>query len=298
MSDTDKMTIEIIENNINIVRSLYDDLRVVDPLRKKVLFYNKGAFVEMEGFCFSKLNKHHVCENCISIRALSKKRTFMKLENLDKKVFMITAIPFDIDNKTFVAELFKDVTNSFFYGRSIDEHSSKVNNIINDMKKISSRDSLTGIYNRRFIDERLPADMNKCANNKEPISIIMIDLDYFKSINDKFGHIGGDFVLKKAAKCFKKSIRNQNDWIARYGGEEFLVCIPGADEKMALNVAERMHDHIISKKIHYENNEINITASFGVYTIYDENITKEEFINCADKKLYEAKSSGRNKIVV
>jgi two-component system, cell cycle response regulator len=298
MADTDKMTIDFIKSNETIIRNLYDTLRVVDPEKKRVLLYSEGTFMEDERVCFSELYKKKVCENCISIRALKNKRTYMKIESVENKIYMISAVPLEIDNKTIVVELFKDVTDSLFYGSSINEQNYKVNNIITDMKKIATKDSLTGIYNRRYIDERLPIDMDRCISNSDPISIIMIDLDYFKNINDKFGHIAGDLVLKELAQCLKKCIRNKNDWIARYGGEEFLICIPGANDKLAYKLATRMHKYIRNKKIYYRKEKIRITASFGICTISDPKMTKEDFIDCADKRLYVAKNSGRNKIVV
>lgn len=297
LSDNYDMTIDFVESNLNIARNLYDSIRLVDPNNKKVLFYNEGVFVEGNESCFSKLNKITMCENCISMRAIKNKSTFTKIENVDEKVYLIYAIPFDVNDKTVVVELIKDVTNSLFYGSSIDKENCKVNDIIQELKILATKDSLTGVYNRRFIDERLPIEIDRCIKNNEPISILMLDVDYFKKINDNFGHIAGDFVLKEFTNCLEKCIRKKRDWIARYGGEEFLVCIPGAREDEAFKIAERMRSYIAGKIINYKDEALNITTSIGIYTITDESITMEEFLNCADKKLYKAKSSGRNKIV-
>lgn len=295
---SDKLTVEFIENNVNILRGLYDDLRVIDPETKKIILYNEGAYIEKEGSCFSELSKKKVCDNCISMRAINSKGTFMKIENIDGKIYLISAVPFELHDKTFVVELIKEATNTLFYGNSIIDGTHKVENIIKDMKKLATKDSLTGIYNRRFIDERLPVDMNICIDNNEPIAIIMVDMDYFKNINDTFGHTVGDFVLKEFAKNLNKAMRNKKDWIARYGGEEFLICIPGADEKIAFKIAERMLSLVNNMEINHNEEKVSITASFGIATIYDNNISTEEFINEADKKLYIAKETGRNKIVI
>ncbi|GFP75231.1 GGDEF domain-containing protein [Clostridium fungisolvens] len=291
------ITIDFIENNLNIFQKLYDVIRVVDPITKRVLLYNGNTLIEKGSSCFNKIGKEAICENCISIRALKDKKTYMKIESVDNKSYLITVLPIEVDNKTLIVELIKDATDSLFYGHSLDGKGCKVSNIINDLKLMTIRDSLTDIGNRRFIDETLPIDMKVCFKKDEPISIIMVDVDYFKSINDRFGHTTGDFVLKELAGCLKQCIRNKKDWIGRYGGEEFLVCIPGADEKAALVIAERMHERIAKKKFIYNNEDIKITASFGICSTSNKEITVEEFLNLADKKLYEAKNAGRNRIV-
>lgn len=291
------ITIDFIENNLNIVRKLYDVIRVIDPITKRVLLYDGNTLVEKGSSCFNKIGRVGICENCISIRALEDKKTYMKIENVDNKSYLITVLPIEVDNKTLIVELVKEATDSLFYGHSLDGQGCKVSNIINDLKLMTIRDSLTDIGNRRFIDETLPIDMDLCFKNDEPISIIMVDVDYFKSINDKFGHITGDFVLKELAGCLKQCIRNKKDWIGRYGGEEFLVCIPGADEKAALEIAERMHKRILKKKFIHNDEHIKITASFGICSTSNKEITIEEFLHSVDKKLYEAKNSGRNRIV-
>ncbi|GKU28382.1 GGDEF domain-containing protein [Clostridium folliculivorans] len=291
------ITIDYIENNLSIFKKLYDVIRVIDPITKRVLLYNGNTIVEKGSTCFNKIGRESICENCISIRALKDKKTYMKIESVDSKSYLITVLPIEVENKTLIVELIKEVTDSLFYGHSLDGEGCKVSNIISDLKLMTIRDSLTDIGNRRFIDETLPIDMQLCFKKDEPISIIMVDVDYFKMINDKFGHTTGDFVLKELAGCLKQCIRNKKDWIGRYGGEEFLVCIPGADEKAALEIAERMHERILKKKFIHNNEDIKVTASFGICSTVDKKITVEEFLNFADKKLYEAKNAGRNRIV-
>ena len=298
LKDTNELTVEFVENNINLVKGLYDALRVVDPVGKSVLLHNEGVLIKKEGSCFSEVNKKRICDNCISMRAINSNSTFMKIENVDEKLYLISAMPLEYKGKTYAVELIKEVTNSLFYGNSIIGGTHKVENIVKDMKKIATKDALTGIYNRRFIDERLPVDMAWCMDNDEPISIIMADVDYFKNINDTYGHTTGDFVLKEFSKKLKKCMREKKDWIARYGGEEFIVCIPGADEKIALKVANRMLSSIKNMELNLDNGKVNVTASFGIATLYNNHISQEEFIDSADKKLYLAKETGRNKIVV
>ncbi|WP_326514305.1 GGDEF domain-containing protein [Clostridium intestinale] len=297
MLQIDKHNMDFIKDNPNIVENLYDTLRIVDPIKKKVLQYNEGIFIEKGESCFSERNKKTVCDNCISMRALISNSTCMKIENIEDKTYIISAIPTNMNGKKVVVELIKDVTNSLFYSSCVKEEDCTVNNILEDMKKIAIEDKLTGLHNRRFIDERLPNDLNYCIRSGKPISVMMIDLDYFKNINDNYGHINGDIVLKKISKLLKGCLRNEKDWIARYGGEEFLVCFPGEDNYEAVKIAQKMREKINKTKIKLSDNEIiKVTASIGIYTVNNDNTTVEEILKCADNKLYEAKNSGRDKI--
>lgn len=288
---------EFLKCNTSFLKNLYDIIRIVDPLTKKVLLYDGNTVIEKGSSCFSGIGKEKVCENCISIMALKDEKTYMKIESIEGRSYLITVSPLSLKDRILIVELIKDVTDTLFYGHILDGDGCKVNNIIQDLKQMAIKDSLTDINNRRFIDDRLPLDIIKCKANAEPISIIMVDVDYFKNINDTFGHTTGDFVLREFAGCLKECIRNKRDWIGRYGGEEFLVCLPGADKKAAFDIAERMQKHIADKKFVKYGQIINVTASFGICSSSDKNITVEELLNLADKKLYEAKNSGRNRIV-
>jgi diguanylate cyclase (GGDEF)-like protein len=297
MNIGDELNLELIKDNIDILKKLYDVIRIVDPVTKKVLLYDEGKLIEKGSSCFSKIEKEQMCKNCISLRALKDNKTYMKLENSDDKSYLITVMPMELEDKIIIVELIKEVTDTLFYGHSLDTKGCKVNNIIQEMKQLTIKDSLTEIANRRFIDERLPVDMKICYKSKQPISIIMVDVDHFKNINDQFGHVAGDEVLREFAYGLKSCIRDKRDWIGRYGGEEFLICVPGAASEAALVIAERMKKHLEEKNFVLNGENIKITASFGICTIQDKNITMEEFLKCVDQKLYDAKNAGRNRII-
>lgn len=281
-----------------MVKDLYDTLRVVDPESKKIFVYHDKKLIEKNIICYEDLDRAEACENCISIRALNNNTTYMKIESVGDKTSMITAIPVNFQSRKVVVEFIKDVTNSLFYENITHGDSCKINNFINDLKDIAIKDELTKVYNRRYINEKLPQDVKSCIKGNKPISIILTDIDYFKKVNDTFGHVYGDHILNEFAQRLKSSIRGEKDWIGRYGGEEFLICIPDADEDIAYKIAERMRKAIKREEMVVKDKKIKVTASFGVYTIYDNSKSMEEYINCADKKLYLAKKLGRNKIVV
>lgn len=164
-------------------------------------------------------------------------------------------------------------------------------------------DSLTGLYNRMHFNKIIKNEINRASRYLRPLSVIMFDIDFFKRINDSFGHITGDKVIRMVAVVTKEKIR-ANDTPARYGGEEFIVLLPETTLEEAAIVAERIRGQIETTAIQTEEHTISITASFGV-SVYraktNENnheIVISEFIDNADRALYISKNSGRNRVTV
>ncbi len=158
-------------------------------------------------------------------------------------------------------------------------------------------DPLTEINNRRYIMEKLPVDLINSALSSNELSIIMADIDFFKKINDNYGHIAGDHTLKVVAKALSRCIKRDSDWIARFGGEEFLICMPDAGIDIAVIAAENMRKALEKLVISDGKNEFNVTASFGVYCYNpSENVSADDLIKRADEKLYLAKTNGRNRV--
>lgn len=171
-------------------------------------------------------------------------------------------------------------------------------NVLNNVT-LANIDSLTGLYNRRFFDNQALKYLNESKHSKYPLSLIIIDLDDFKKINDNYGHLFGDEVLKETAQRLKKSIRS-DDILARFGGEEFILLLPKTGIDTACIIAERI-------RLNIENTPYNDpfdldkrmveTASFGVSSYISEERIKD-FISRADKALYRAKQQGKNKVVI
>lgn len=226
---------------------------------------------------------------CITISKIFK--------NIENKKFIL-CIDFNTTDYTYDLESTKklNMSNLVFNinGKSI----SEINQIISQMNKELIKDSLTNTYNRRYMEERLLVDIFNAANENQQISIILSDIDFFKNVNDTYGHPAGDYILKEFAKIAQKNIRKHTDWIARYGGEEFLIVLLNSNEKAAFFVAEKIRKEIENAEIVYNKETIKITASFGVCTSSDKTTTYEQLLNNADKNLYLAKNTGRNKTVV
>ncbi len=200
---------------------------------------------------------------------------------------------------TVVVELLKDVTkNMLVVKREEGEVEVDVHSIINNTNSLLLKDHLTGVFNRRYIDERLQVDIINNSINKGTLSLIMADIDFFRTVNDTFGHLAGDYILKGIATILESCIRSGKDWVARYGGEEFLICLPITNIDIATKIAERMREKIQDKVFEYEGQKIKLTTSFGVYSIaYDNDSSLESLISFADKNLYKAKQDGRNLVV-
>jgi diguanylate cyclase (GGDEF)-like protein len=167
-----------------------------------------------------------------------------------------------------------------------------------DLEKIKLQlglDSMTQLNNHNRFLENLQCEMSRASRYHTPLSIIMADIDHFKSINDFFGHLGGDHALKCVATQLKQMLRD-SDQIARYGGEEFAIILPMTEAADAFKAAERLRKGIESLKVRYHDRPIALTMSFGVASMPSDRETDAEgLIKKADEALYEAKNSGRNK---
>lgn len=180
---------------------------------------------------------------------------------------------------------------------AIREDITKEKQLTKKLEEMSYTDFLTGVYNRRkAMEEGNKIFFNKNGDNSKEISAIMIDIDYFKLINDKYGHSSGDDVLKNFSKILKKSIR-LNDVIGRIGGEEFLLVLDNTPLEGALKVAERIRGEVESQEVKSNNKKIKYTVSIGIATLQSET-SLEDLVKKADEALYKAKESGRNNVKV
>jgi two-component system cell cycle response regulator len=177
------------------------------------------------------------------------------------------------------------------------EHSLRVANQRNRILSIT--DALTGTYNRRYLMEQLPRELERCRRYAYPLSVLMCDIDHFKQINDVRGHAAGDEVLQQFAARAQKSIRGNSDWVARYGGEEFIVILPETAYEGAVSVAEKIRTLISATPFATRSGDAAVTASFGVAstgrTGPDLALKVDAMIRTADECLYRSKQEGRDR---
>ena len=168
----------------------------------------------------------------------------------------------------------------------------------NELDFFSRLDGLTGLWNRRHMEERLDALCSGSRRHGYPVSVLVIDLDRFKSVNDQHGHGGGDVVLKAAADSIRAHTRTE-DVVGRWGGEEFIVVVPYIGPIGAKTVAERVRAAVECGAITLDDGtEVHMTASIGVCTRAGESAHPGELFESADRALYEAKNSGRNQVAI
>jgi diguanylate cyclase (GGDEF)-like protein len=165
------------------------------------------------------------------------------------------------------------------------------------IKEQAIRDPLTDVYNRRYLDETFPRELARAQRELSELSIVMLDLDYFKAINDTHGHSVGDQVLKNIAMCLMRSIR-QNDFVARFGGEEFIIVMPGMPAQQAYERMELCRKEIEKIVTLYNDKKISITISGGIASCVTYHETQDELVKKADDALYESKANGRNRITL
>jgi two-component system cell cycle response regulator len=203
-----------------------------------------------------------------------------------------------VNNKRITRYTLRDgdkiqISSSTVFKFIVSDESEKV--FHDELYRMGVMDPVTNIYNKRYFTERLKQEFSLAKRNKTELSLLMIDLDFFKKINDTYGHLAGDFVLGKISEIFSTMTRDE-DIVARYGGEEFVAILPGSGEEGAVICAERIREKIAQTSFMFEGTKINITVSIGVATLDENSLfgSCEDFIEVADNCLYRSKKSGRN----
>ncbi|WP_218076112.1 diguanylate cyclase [Desulfuribacillus stibiiarsenatis] len=168
------------------------------------------------------------------------------------------------------------------------------------LQELSSIDGLTGVANRRRFDEALLTELKRAVRKKTQLSVVMIDIDFFKEYNDTYGHQQGDECLKEIANVLKEVGKRPGDVVARYGGEEFIIILPDTDVLGAENIASIARQKVEEKEIPHSKSKVSsyVTISIGVATTKNHSYTKEKILSEVDKALYHAKRNGRNRVSV
>ena len=165
------------------------------------------------------------------------------------------------------------------------------------LEELAVVDELTGLFNRRYFNDHLDSEWKRCAREGTPLSVILLDIDYFKQYNDNFGHLVGDECLRSVAGTIQRSLLRGSDSATRYGGEEFCVLLPGIQQKGATKIAERICANIEKLEIPHPTSPVSqwVTLSIGVACILpSENDTPANLLTLADEAMYRAKAGGRN----
>ena len=178
-----------------------------------------------------------------------------------------------------------------------------------EIYRLTTTDGLTQVYNKRYFLQEMEREMSRCLRYQRDLSLVMIDIDHFKPVNDTYGHLAGDHILKQCAQRIVDSIR-RDDIFARYGGEEFTLLLPEIEKSQAVTTAEKIRRTIESEPFRFDGAVIEITLSLGVADLQEylqksgtdverdsDDISPFAFIKLADDRLYKAKEQGRNRVV-
>lgn len=252
----------------------------VNNMALKILGYSKGEFLKLNHINIINKSKEDIIE---MMKLLFEKGTmtyFAEIKTKDGKI-----IPFEVTSRIY------KIPGQLPIGVCIAREISDRIKIENELKRLSEVDSLTGAYNRNKYEEIIEKEIKRAKRHNYPLSAIMFDVDFFKEINDKYGHIIGDEVLKDLVLLITKNIRN-DDYLIRWGGEEFLIITPYASSENAYLLAEKMR--VITENNYFSSEGVRITLSFGIST-FIKNESETSFIKKADDALYKAKNSGRNR---
>ena len=169
--------------------------------------------------------------------------------------------------------------------------------VLKQLYESSVRDPLTGAFNRHYFSSQLSSEVAYAARHDTPLSVILLDIDFFKKVNDTHGHLGGDAALVHLTNVFAKGLRTE-DLLARYGGEEFVILLRGISVERAAAVADRLRTSLESQPVVHGETRFNVTASFGCASLTCcQGAVPDVLLEMADRRLYRAKESGRNRVI-
>ncbi|MBU5331218.1 GGDEF domain-containing protein [Anaerocolumna aminovalerica] len=161
--------------------------------------------------------------NCTSHQAFIEQKQIVKLQYFKNNILLVISLPIFINEVPYVLELIKDITNSMIFHDSIHHENYELRNLINRLNIISEKDPFTDLFNKKYIDKQIKEDIRNAKEKKESYILALIDIDNFKNVNDTYGHIYGDIVIKDIVSIIHKHIDGRDCWAARYGGDEFLL---------------------------------------------------------------------------
>ncbi|WP_051347095.1 sensor domain-containing diguanylate cyclase [Thiomicrorhabdus chilensis] len=222
--------------------------------------------------------------------------------NGDPFLSTVTLKRIQFDGKTALRAIIEDVTETRKLERLVEEKTQELTDKNEKLEKLSHTDALTGLYNRRKLDEILTDVWDFSSRAYTPIGLLFLDIDNFKAFNDNYGHSEGDTVLEKLAQLIQDTVKRKTDYVARYGGEEFVIVLAPTEYEYVQKMAEEILQAVNELNIPHEHSSIadHVTLSIGCAITHPgkPNRSAEEWIERADEMLYKAKKSGKNRFEI
>jgi diguanylate cyclase (GGDEF)-like protein/PAS domain S-box-containing protein len=275
----------------NLINSTVDGIITVAP-DEKITFANRGAHLmfgyggmELQGLAIANLYVGGLEEAKYVRRVISVDRPLQnyetELKHRDGRTIpvnmSVSVVPGAEEQPSSILLICKDITEQ--------------KRLEQELKEMTIRDGLTGLYNLRFFYERLEAEIERAKRQKHPLSLLLLDIDRFKSYNDAHGHLEGDRVLREVGRVISESTREHVDLGFRYGGDEFMVILPEASEETSLRIAHRIRETFAARRFDL------LTMSVGLMS-YQDSYSPRTFIQFTDSMMYDAKRSGGNQVTV
>jgi diguanylate cyclase (GGDEF)-like protein len=284
---------------MNVLRKQADKM---DAISDKIIKYNQVAVDRQEEEILSLLNWNRLATYILcGLMILFSFMGLLILWKTNRTFKILNDGILAIKEKQFGDLPVDSANNSEFNSaiRSFNSMSAWLGGHIYDLNQLANKDGLTGLYNHRYLQEKLDEEFQRVTRSNNPFSVVMVDIDRFKTVNDTYGHESGDVVLKHVAEVLKGNLR-ESDWVARYGGEEFLIFLFGADKHAAFQVMEktRMAVERFEMLLPQHDRTVHVNISCGISSCPFDGSAKDELIQKADSALYRAKANGRNQTVL
>ncbi len=275
----------------NIWSLLFDTVRLVNQEGEMVYQCKDGSCHLTNEPCYSVWGKGERCENCVSKQAYESNRQRVKIEYADHNYFLVIARPIVLKKKKFVVEFVLNMTHQLATGHD-NNPDSFVMELIHQLESVSSHDAFSGLYNKKYLAEKVEARLADCKLNKRAFYVALWDIDNFKGVNDTFGHDFGDRVILHIAKVLRSQMKEIPGFVARFGGDEFVVVFDQQEQRICLSRLEAMKGQIDQQIYIAGNRRFHVTASCGLVNAQG----AENFLSvmhAVDEKMYSAKRAGR-----
>lgn len=304
---------EVVRNLVNEMKGLLDAARcsvlIVDEDSQKLAFHDSSGLNEWErqniSFRLGEgiagwVAKH---KQALLLEDVENDPRFLKFSGQDARFSSMICVPLEMRRRLVgVMSLTTEKPEHIFTEDDLElvillaAHISLALES-HRLYELSVMDGLTQIYNRRYLDQRLSEELSDSRRHERPLTIALLDLDHFKNLNDKFGHLAGDKVLCEVTETISDMLR-EHDVVARYGGEEFALVLSSTPQAAGLDLGERVRKTIAERGFRYEDQELPVTISLGLASFPENGSTKDGLLKAADQALYKAKEAGRNQVKV